>query len=261
VVVDNGSTDGSLEEIPKKFPWVHYIDAKKNLGFSKGSNKGIVYAQEHGADYIWLLNNDTVVDQNVLAFLSSFQNPSVGAVGSKIYFYKGCEYHKNRYEKKDLGKVLWYAGGIIDWENMLASHRGVDEVDHGQFNKEEQTDFITGCSFCFRADLIATIGLLDELYFMYMEDLDYSIRIQKAGFQTLYNPKSILWHKNASSSGGSGSATHEYYQTRNRLRIGMKYAPIRTKLALLKESLQTTQNGPIVRKKAVFDALKGRFGK
>ncbi|MCJ7826178.1 glycosyltransferase family 2 protein [Patescibacteria group bacterium] len=260
VVVDNGSTDGSVEEITKKFPWVHCVEVGMNLGFSGGNNRGITYVLKQNAEYVWLLNNDTVVDKNVLSAISSFSDPTVGAVGSKIYFYKGCEYHKGRYKKSDLGKVLWYAGGIIDWNNVLASHRGVDEVDHGQFDVEVKTDFITGCSFFIRTSVIKQVGLLDESFFMYMEDLDYSLRIQRLGLKTVYNPASMLWHKNASSSGGSGSSLHEYYQTRNRIRIGMKYAPPRTKVALLKEGFRTFFKGTGIRKQAVFDAFRSRFG-
>jgi len=247
-------------EFKSKFPWVHIIKTGENRGFAGGNNIGISYALENKAEYIWFLNNDTVVDSGVLTSLSSFEDPSVGAVGSKIYFYKGCEFHKNRYKEKDLGSVLWYAGGTIDWQNMLASHRGVDEVDHGQYDKETNTDFITGCSFFVRSEILKKIGFFDESYFMYMEDLDISLRIQKAGFKTMYNPASIVWHKNASSSGGSGSSLHEYYQTRNRLRIGMKYAPLRTKIALLREGLRILGGSSSIKKKAVLDWMKGTMG-
>ena len=260
VVVDNGSTDGSIKEIKNKFSWVHCIDTGKNLGFSGGNNIGISHAEEKKAEYIWFLNNDTVVDSNVLSALSSFQDTTVGAVGSKIYFYRGLEFHKNRYQQKDLGHVLWYAGGSIDWKNMLASHRGVNEVDQGQYDSEAESDFITGCSFFTRLDILKSIGFLDESYFMYMEDLDLSLRIQQAGFKTVYNPASIVWHKNASSSGGSGSSLHEYYQTRNRLKIGMKYAPLRTKFALLREGIRIFTRGASIKKRAVFDFLKGNMG-
>jgi hypothetical protein len=260
VVVDNGSTDGAIKEIKEKYPWGHCISVGKNIGFSGGNNIGITYAKEQKAEYIWLLNNDTVVGTNVLSAVRSFQDASVGAVGSKIYFYKGCEYHKGLCKKSDLGNVLWYAGGSIDWNNMLASHRGVDEVDHGQFDVEAKTDFITGCSFFIRTSVINQVGLLDESYFMYMEDLDLSLRIQRGGFITLYNPGSIVWHKNASSSGGPGSSLHEYYQTRNRLKIGMKYAPLRTKLALIKEGICVLAGAPSIKKRAVFDFIKGTTG-
>lgn len=260
VIVDNDSKDGSPEEIKKHYPWAYCIHSDQNLGFAGGNNKGIAYALDHDADYIWLLNNDTIVDKNVLSMMSSFQDPVVGAVGSKIYFFKGHEYHHDRYKKKECGKVLWYAGGLIDWKNMLASHRGVDEVDDGQFDTQIETDFITGCSFCIRSEVIRKVGLLDESYFMYMEDLDYSLRIQKLGFKTVYNPCSVLWHKNASSSGGSGSSLHEYYQTRNRLKIGMTYAPFRTKCALLREGVRILTGASDIKKQAVSDFLRGMMG-
>jgi GT2 family glycosyltransferase len=94
-----------------------------------------------------------------------------------------------------------------------------------------------------------------------MEDLDLSLRIQKAGYKTMYDPTSIIWHKNASSSGGSGSNLHEYYQTRNRLRIGFHYAPLRTKIALVRESIRVLMHGTANKKKAIFDAITGNFGK
>jgi hypothetical protein len=261
VVVDNGSTDGSVEAITKSYSWVHVISLDSNKGFSGANNEGIRYAVSENAAVIWFLNNDTIVDKNVLSMTTSFLDPKVGAVGSKIYFYKGREYHKDRYSKNDLGHIFWYAGGFIDWKNMLAYHRGVDEVDHGQFDKKIDTDYITGCSFAVTSDVLKKIGFFDESFFMYMEDLDLSLRIQKAGYKTLYDPTSIIWHKNASSSGGSGSNLHEYYQTRNRLRIGFRYAPLRTRVALFRESIRIVLTGGTNKRKAIFDAITGNFGK
>jgi len=259
-VVDNHSTDGSLHELEKRFPKVVFIRNKENAGFAGGNNTGMRYAKDQHVDYIWLLNNDTVVDIKVLSAVTSFYNPSVGAVGSKIYFSKGYEFHTDWYEKKDLGHVLWYAGGCIDWQNMFSSHRGVDEVDRGQYEKEMITEYVTGCSFFIRTDLLNRIGYFDESYFMYMEDVDYSLRIQRAGYTTVYNPTSVLWHKNASSTGGSGSSLHEYYQTRNRLKIGMTYAPPRTKFALIREGIRILGGGSTVKKRAVIDYISGRMG-
>lgn len=260
LVIDNGSSDGSVEAMKKKYAWVRYICLEKNLGFSGANNVGIEYAQKEHIPYIWLLNNDTVVNPSTADAVRVFDDPLVGGVGSKIYFYKGCEFHKNQYTPDEQGKVLWYAGGIIDWQNMLAFHRGVDEVDHGQYDSIVETDYITGCSFFIRTDVTKKIGFFDESYFMYMEDLDYSLRIQKAGWKTLYDPCSVVYHKNAASSGGSGSKFHEYYQTRNRLLVAMKYAPFKTKAALVREAFVRYWSWPDVKKKAVMDALFGKYG-
>jgi len=257
IVVDNGSTDDSVIVIRKRFPKVEIVENGKNLGFSGGNNVGIRHALEKSADFVWLLNNDTVVDKNALLLLvDAFRDNRVGIAGSKIYFAPGHEFHKERYQKTELGKVLWYAGGLIDWNNMYASHRGVDEVDQGQYDRMEETPFVTGCSMMVRKEVFEKIGLLDEKFFAYLEDVDFCLRAKRTGYKLLYVPRSIVWHKNAGSS-GVGSGLHQYYMTRNRLLIGMRYAPLRTKIALLKECVRFTS----IRRRAYLDALLGRYGK
>jgi GT2 family glycosyltransferase len=257
IVVDNGSTNESVPVIRKKFPSVTVLETGKNLGFTGGNNAGIRYAMSHGSDFVWLLNNDTVVDPGVLSFVSTFDDPSVGIAGSKIYFVPGREFHHDRYKEDERGKVIWYAGGKIDWNNMYASHRGVDEVDRGQYDKITETPFVTGCSMIIRREVIAKIGLLDDRYYLYLEDLDYCLRAVRAGYKLLYVPSSVLWHVNAGSSSRPGNPLHEYYLTRNRLLIGFRYASFRTKFALLREAFRFRSP---VRRKAVFDWMTGRFG-
>lgn len=261
IVVDNGSTNDSVAILKKQFPTITLIENKTNLGFTGGNNVGMKYALEHGADLLWLLNNDTIVDKNVLSFVSAFDDESVGATGSKIYFAPDHEFHYDRYTANERGKVFWYAGGMVDWNNMYASHRGVDEVDHGQYDKMEETPFITGCSFVVRSDVVRTVGMLDDTYFLYLEDLDWNVRIKRAGWKTMYTPTSVVWHVNAGSSGTPGNPLHEYYFTRNRLLLGMRYAPLRTKFALLREAIRFLLTASSVRKKAVLDWAAHRFGK
>lgn len=261
IVVDNGSTDDSIEVMRKNFPNVTILETGKNLGFTGGNNVGIRYAIEKGADLLWLLNNDTIVDKNVLSFIKAFEDSSVGAVGCKIYFAPGHEFHHDQYKENERGKVFWYAGGMVDWHNMYASHRGVDEVDHGQYDKQEETPFITGCSFVLRKSVVEKVGMLDDHYYLYLEDLDWNIRIQKAGWKTMYVPSSVIWHVNAGSSGKPGNPVHEYYITRNRLLLGMRYAPFKTKLALIREAIRFLMTASDIRKKAVKDWLFGHFGK
>lgn len=261
IVVDNGSENDSVAIIKKQFPNVTLIENKENLGFTGGNNVGIEYALKKGVDLVWLLNNDTIVDKQVLSFTTVFDDKTVGAAGCKIYFAPGHEFHLDRYEKKDRGKVFWYAGGQVDWDNMYASHRGVDEIDHGQYDNIEETPFITGCSFVVRRSVIEKVGMLDDPYYLYLEDLDWNIRIQKAGWKTMYVPSSVLWHVNAGSSGRPGNPLHEYYFTRNRLLIGMRYAPLRTKFALFREAIKFLFTASETRKKAVKDWMFKRFGK
>ncbi len=261
MVVDNGSSDGSVESIRKHYPAVRILPLPQNIGFAGANNAGIREAGKMDADLVWFLNNDTTVDPDVLTLVDAFEDREVGAAGSKIYFSKGYEFHKDRYTASQRGNVIWYAGGIIDWNNMLSFHRGVDEVDAGQFNAPVETQYITGCSFMVRRSVLEEVGMFDESYFMYMEDLDLSLRIERTGRKLLYYPRSVVYHKNASSSGGSGSAFHEYYQTRNRLKIGFRYAPVRTKWALTREAVRMVLSGSGIKRQAVMDALAGRFGK
>jgi len=238
------------------------IFSENNLGFTGGNNLGISYAINNGADYIVILNNDTLVDPEFISeLIKAADEKGDGIFVPKIYFAKGYEFHKDRYEKSELGKVIWYAGGVLDWKNVFGTHRGVDEVDHGQFDKMEITDFATGCCFLITKNTLAKVGMLDDNYFLYYEDNDLSQRVKKEGFKVYYVPDAAVWHKNAGSTGGSGSPLQDYYMTRNRLYFGMKYAPIRTKLALFREAIRNLISGRKAQKEGVFDYLSGKMGK
>lgn len=269
LVVDNASSDNSVEKIQKlKFKNQYgnlkfkIIKNSENLGFAAGNNVGIKYALKHKADYVIVLNNDTIVHKDLLIHLIKAvkKYPDFGAASPKIYFEKGYEYHKNRYRKGDLGKVIWYAGGEIDWKNVYGKTRGVDEVDKGQYERTEETDFATGTCIFLSRKVLETVGLFDEKYFMYYEDTDLSQRIKTRGFSVLYIPTAVVWHKVAQSS-GIGSGLNDYYTTRNRLLFGMRYAGLRTRFALYKESLRMLLVGREWQKKGVLDFYLGRFGK
>ena len=160
-----------------------------------------------------------------------------------------------------MGKILWYAGGSIDWPNILAFHRGVDEVDRGQFDYQKQSDFATGCCVLIPRKVIETVGLLDKKYFLYLEDVDLNLRVKKAGLKILFEPKSIIWHKNAGSSGGAGAETSIYYQSRNRLYFAFKHGSLKIKLTALKLLANHLMSSNEHIRKAGFDFILGRMGK
>lgn len=263
LVVDNASHDNSVSIIKKQFPDVIVVENKINKGFSGGMNSGIVCAISNEVDYVLLLNNDTIVDAKMIQelFNQSEEDLRNFIVSPKIYFTKGSEYHKDRYKKEDLGKVIWYAGAIMDWANVIGYHRGVDEVDHGQYENATKIDFASGCCMLIRKDAFDTIGLLDDKYFLYYEDSDFSERVRRAGYNIIYAPKAVLWHKNAGSAGGSGSALQDYYITRNRMLFGMTYGPLRSKAALIKESFTIYRKGRMWQKIGIKDYYMRRFGK
>ncbi len=236
-------------------------NSKDNVGFSGGNNKGIRQALAEGAEAVLILNDDTKVAKSVLTeMLEALKEKDVGIVAPKIYFYPGFEFHKDRYKPKERGKVIWYAGGLIDWNNCLGVHRGVDEVDRGQYEENGETEFATGCAVLIKREVLETIGLYDEKYFLYLEDLDFSVRARNAGYKIIYHPKAVVWHKNA-QSGGFGSGLHDYFFTRNRLLFGLEHASFKTKFALIRESVKIFLTGNNWKRKGIVDFYLRKFGK
>jgi GT2 family glycosyltransferase len=269
IVVDNGSTDGTQKAVKELFKNISnppkltckLIENKANLGFAEGNNIGMKCAFDNKADYLMLLNNDTYVDENLVADLVKElkKYPKAGVISPKIYFAKGFEYHKKRYKKNELGRVIWYAGGDIDWNNVYGSNHGVDEVDKGQFEKVVDTGFATGCCMLFKSEVLERVGFFDKKYYAYVEDADFSQRVKKAGWRVLYTPHAKLWHK-VGQTFGIGSEKNDYYITRNRLLFGFRYARLRAKLALLRESLRFLLNGRKWQKIGVRDFYLAKFG-
>ncbi|OGY18557.1 MAG: hypothetical protein A2900_03145 [Candidatus Chisholmbacteria bacterium RIFCSPLOWO2_01_FULL_50_28] len=260
IVVDNGSTDDSVPAISRQFPDVLLIENKKNLGFCEGNNIGVKQAFANGADSVLILNNDTLIHPELVDQLVAVaQKRQAAIVSPKIYFARGFEFHKDRYREAEKGRVIWYAGGKIDWNNVWPSHRGVDEVDHGQFDDAYSTEFATGCAMLVSRALYEKIGLFDPVFFAYFEDADLSIRAPKSGFTVMFAPKAILWHKNAASFGGSGSPFQDYFITRNRLLFGLRHASLRAKIALLREGTKFLIKGPWTKRNGIIDALLRRM--
>ncbi|MBI5127455.1 glycosyltransferase family 2 protein [Candidatus Roizmanbacteria bacterium] len=232
-IADVSTKNESFKTI--SYPMKVILKKLPNRGYAFGINQGVKYFLKNEITQFCAINNDVFFDKNF--FIESkkgFQKSNI--FGGKIYYAPGYEYHK-KYKKDEIGNILWYAGGINDWKNVFTTHRGVDQVDRGQFDKFQETDFITGCMLFFDKNVVDRIGLWNENYFLYFEDSDYCERAKRGGFKLFYNPKIIIYHKNAQSTGGSGSPLHSKYQRKNRLVFGLKYAPLRTKIHLIKNYL------------------------
>jgi GT2 family glycosyltransferase len=263
VVIDNFPSSPFKSEKKYKNFQMTILRPEKNLGFAGGHNLGIQYAKNKDVDFVVVLNNDTTVDENLLVELirPCEKDAKIGAVVPKIYFMKGHEYHKDRYKQSDLGKVIWYAGGHMDWDNINGVHEGVDEVDKGQFDQDRRVDLLTGCCVLFTKSALQAIGGFNESYFLYYEDADLNERLKKEGFKIHFAAKAHLWHLNAGSTGGSGSVLQDYFISRNRLLFGMRFASHRTKIALVRESLRILATGREWQKIGVKDFYRRKFGK
>ena len=276
VVVDNGSEEEDANKILKQLTrestglspvqndeGTDFLQTGGNFGFSGGYNRGMEYALAWGAQYLLIINNDTLInDSDLLHQLikTADSDEKIGIVIPKIYFAPGYEFHKDRYKKEDQGKVIWYAGGSFDWDNIGSKHRGIDEVDEGKYDSIEQVDFATGCCLLIKREVIEQVGNFDQKLFAYFEDNDFSERAKKAGFKKFYNGKTSIYHK-VSQTTGLGSPLADYFGTRNRLIFGFRYASDKTKFALLREAFfRHLLLGRPMQRRGVVDFLKGVTG-
>jgi GT2 family glycosyltransferase len=263
ILVDNESGDGTPEAVRAAHPRVTVIESGGNLGFTGGNNVGIRYALDHGADYIMLLNNDTIVAPDFINVLVKVmeQNPSVGVTGPVIYYY-------------DAPETIWSAGGEIDWAHGTTRMIGLNEEDKAQYGLSPRcVDFVTGCALMARRAVWEKIGLLDDKFFMYYEETEWCVRAGRAGYEINLVPASMIWHKISIEDRAVSPRTY-YYMTRNRLlflrKIGAGYPTwayilseyTRTFLSwTLRPKWQNRRHLRTTMLHAIGDYLRGRFGR
>ena len=204
LVVDNASTDGSEAILRDRFPDLEIVQTGANLGYAGGNNAGIRYAVERGAGYVWLLNNDTVVDPTALDEMVRIadEKPAVGMVGPKILLHSRPQY-------------LNCIGSTINLRTGQPSLIGLGERDDGRFDEIREMDTLSGCSLLVKREVIDAVGLMDERFFLFYEETDWILRAKRAGFTMLYVPGARIWHKVSASVGGHQSPLMLYYMTRN----------------------------------------------
>lgn len=259
VVVDNASTDGSEAEIRAAHPDAAVLQSGANLGYAGGNNVGIRHALESGADFVWILNNDTTVAPDTLGELvRAASDPGVGVAGSKIYYMAEPQ-------------RLWYAGGRIDWRRGIAYNVGADQDDHGQFDDVTESEMASGSSMLIARQVFERIGLFDERLFLYFEEADLCCRARNAGLRIIFAPASRVWH-NVSHTSGIRSPLWLYYFTRNNIQfVRWHRSPIGFVVSLpyvLKRSLKNlpARDGSVSPRRlriwcaAWSDGLLGRLG-
>ena len=171
-----------------------FIQTGENVGFAGGNNVGLRYLlAKDDRIYTWLLNNDTVIDKNALIEMIKLaeSDEKIGMVGPKLLFY-------------DETNLIEAIGGSSINLKTLSSYAYFEE-DKGQWDKLIEPNYITGASVLAKKYLINSIGLLDEAYFMYIEDVDWSLKAKSEGYKLNYCYKSMIWHKKGSSTGTSGN--------------------------------------------------------
>jgi len=206
ILVDNGSTDDSIEVIRKAHPTLLIVDLEENLGFAGGNNKGIEMALSKGAEWIFLLNNDTIVSSDILkAFMHAAQGkPEAKILGAKIYRY-------------DNPQIIDHLGGGWDFQKGDFTSFSQGEVeDHSSFETMQQVDYVCGAALLMHRSVPESIGLLEPRFFLLWEEADFCSRAIRHGFEIWTAPQAKIWHKISSSFIGGKPHMH-YFWWRNRL--------------------------------------------
>lgn len=195
IIIDNGSKAEELQKIKSFFndpenlknyhlDKIKLIENKKNLGFAKGNNIGIRYALTHGASYILLLNNDTKIEMNFLEKLIEIDP----AIASPVVKFR---------EFRHSPKLMYDLGGFVNWTTGRTWHVNAyaEEFHHFQNRQPLEADYVAGCCLLVKREVFEKIGLLDEKYFIYFEDVDFCVTAKKKGYRVIVDPSSVIYHK------------------------------------------------------------------
>ena len=203
IVVDNGSANNEAETIASRYANVKCIRSERNLGFAGGNNLGISHAQ---GKYLFFVNNDTEVSMDDIERLINRIETSehIGIVCPKIRFFYGDRH-------------IQYAG-FTPMSRITCRNRGIgyNEADIGQYDTPRQTAFAHGAAMMVKRNTIDKVGLMPECYFLYYEEMDWSMMMKRNGYQIWYEPSATVYHKESQST-GANSPLKTYYLTRNRL--------------------------------------------
>jgi GT2 family glycosyltransferase len=209
LVLDNASTDGSNEAIRAAFPAVQILPLTDNRGYAGNNNVGITAALAMGADWVLVLNEDTILDAACFTeLMRAAADPAVGILGPMVYHH-------------DEPSVIQSAGGRID-RHFRAWHAAQNEEDRGQFPAPRAVDWISGCAILVRRQVIEAVGPLDDRFFYYWEETEWCVRAARAGWRVVHVPAAKLWHKGVTRHYRPGPNV-AYYNTRNHLLLMSKH--------------------------------------
>ena len=203
IVVDNASRNQEADTISRRFPQVKVIKSKKNLGFAGGNNLGIRAAQ---GKYLFIINNDTIFkDFNIQALIDRLESsPAIGGVCPKIRFAWG-------------NNPIQFTGYTpLSKITVRNQSIGFGEEDKGQYDAPHPTPYAHGAAMLIKREAIEKTGLMPECFFLYYEELDWSMMFTRAGYQIWYEPQCTIYHKESQST-GQNSPLRTYYIVRNRL--------------------------------------------
>jgi hypothetical protein len=227
LVLDCHSTDGSIAAVRAGFPDARIIQLERNLGYAGNNNVGIRQAVAEGADWVFLLNEDTVLAPDCLLHLleTGESDRRIGMVGPTVYHH-------------DEPTVIQSAGGGLTrrWQGY---HHGQNELDRGQFREPRDVNWVSGCARLVRREVVLDVGMLDERFFIYWEETEWCVRARQAGWRIVHVPGAKVWHKGVQRDYRPKPSV-TYYSTRNRLlMLALRGAPMAARAVAWAEILRT----------------------
>lgn len=210
VVSDNASTDGSVEMVRQEFPEVDVLTREQGVGYAKGASLGMEFLADQ-VKYIFSTTNDVLVDPEMIRVLVDYAeaHPEAGLLGCKIFYH-------------NQGDLLWSAGGRIHPLFAHSYHFGWNRRDAPRYNVARECDFMTGCGFFFSAALAKKLNYFNAKLMFYSEDADFCYRVREQGYQIMYVPAAVMWHK-TSTTMARNRPVQLYYSTRNNLYLTVRH--------------------------------------
>jgi GT2 family glycosyltransferase len=257
MVVDNASTDGSVERLRVLFPDIQILVNSENLGVAGGRNRGFREAVRRGNDYVLSLDNDAHIDPHLLNELVAVAEPDprIGVVGPKTYSDDGS------------GKIQC-TGGQITYTQNVCSERGSGETDHGQYDKIEEVDYFPGFGFMARREVFEKLNFVDERFYGYgHEDTDFCLRATQLGYRIVYVPRAVMWHKGAATIGSysprkkyleavnSAYFVRKYGSPKDRLKYGV-FAGLGLIYALVVQSFRGNHKAVFAKARGLWDGVR-----
>jgi hypothetical protein len=218
-VVDNASTDGSVDYLRSLFPQVIILKNQENLGVTGGRNRGFRAVCQQGLDYVLSLDNDVRIESQAIEALIevAIADPQIGILGPKTY-------------QDDGSGLLQCVGGVIAYTENVTIERGANQPDLGQYDRIEDVDYFPGCTFMARRQVMERLNFLDESFYGYgHEDTDFCTRATRLGYRLVYVPTAVMWH-GGSSTIGSYSPQKKYLEAVNSIYYVRKYGNTNQKL-------------------------------
>ncbi len=212
LLVDNHSEDDSVAQLKNRYPKIHLVVNSENLGYAGGNDVGLQYALKQNADFILILNNDTVLDPQMLSLLvqAAKDHPKAGLLAPKVLYY-------------DDPSLINSLGTSMDWFRMRPYLGECHRKDTGNYDPILHKDILVGCALLVPKKTIERIGIIDEKFFLFHEEADWCFRSLRAGFENLVVPKAVIYHKASKTMREFSSTTH-YYSTRNFLYMARRNA-------------------------------------